>query len=160
MPAISAAPLESLTIVGAGRMGSALAAELRRRGGGAIHGPLRRGESLTRDSIVLLCVPDDEIAAAAALVPRDRLVGHCSGSRTLAVFGDRESFSIHPLMTVTENGAEFTGAYCAVAGTAPRALGVATAIACATGMIPFGVRDEDRAAYHAAASLASNFLVA
>ena len=52
---------------------------------------------------VLLCVPDGEIAAAAAAVPpRDgRLVGHVSGATTLEPLAAHEAFSLHPLMTVT-----------------------------------------------------------
>ena len=53
----------------------------------------------------------------------------------------------------------FAGAGCAVDGSTPRALEVARALAERLGMRPTRVRDEDRAAYHAAASIASNFLV-
>ena len=45
------------------------------------------------------------------------------------------------------------------AGTTPRALDVARRLGRALGMRPFEIDDEDRAAYHAAASMASNFLV-
>jgi predicted short-subunit dehydrogenase-like oxidoreductase (DUF2520 family) len=66
---------------------------------------------------------------------------------------------MHPLMTVTAAGARFAGAGCAVAGSTDRALAAAEAIALEAGMVPFAVSDADRAAYHAAASMASNFLV-
>jgi predicted short-subunit dehydrogenase-like oxidoreductase (DUF2520 family) len=56
--------------------------------------------------------------------------------------------------------AAFAGAGAAVAGTTPRALETARALAEALGMQPFEIDDEDRAAYHAAASIASNYLVA
>ena len=62
-------------------------------------------------------------------------------------------------MTVTPNGARFAGAGCAVAGSTPEALALARRLATDLGMEPFEVADEDRAAYHAAASIASNFLV-
>jgi predicted short-subunit dehydrogenase-like oxidoreductase (DUF2520 family) len=62
-------------------------------------------------------------------------------------------------MTVTGDGATFAGAACAIAGSTPRALETARTLAQALGMTPFEVADEDRAAYHAAASMASNFLV-
>jgi predicted short-subunit dehydrogenase-like oxidoreductase (DUF2520 family) len=52
---------------------------------------------------------------------------------------------------------ECTGA--AVAGSSPEALGFAAALAERLGMTPFEIDDEGRAAYHAAASMASNFLV-
>jgi predicted short-subunit dehydrogenase-like oxidoreductase (DUF2520 family) len=51
------------------------------------------------------------------------------------------------------------GAGCAVDGSTPRALAAAEALAAALGMRATRVADEDRAAYHAAASIASNFLV-
>jgi predicted short-subunit dehydrogenase-like oxidoreductase (DUF2520 family) len=63
-------------------------------------------------------------------------------------------------MTVPEGGdAPFAGAGCAVAGAGPAALAVAHRLAHALRMRPVTVRDEDRAAYHAAASVAANFLV-
>jgi predicted short-subunit dehydrogenase-like oxidoreductase (DUF2520 family) len=46
-----------------------------------------------------------------------------------------------------------------VAGSSPRAEAIATGLAESLGMRPFPLADEDRAAYHAAASVASNFLV-
>src|SRR4051812_37540922 len=86
-----------ITIVVAGRLGTALASALQSRGT-EIVGPLRRGASI-HGAIVLLAVPDREIAGAAAHVPADALVGHTAGAMTLEVFGGRESFSVHPLMT-------------------------------------------------------------
>jgi predicted short-subunit dehydrogenase-like oxidoreductase (DUF2520 family) len=106
-------------------------------------------------------VPDGEIAAAAAAVAPGPLVGHCSGATGLGPLAPHEAFSLHPLMTVA-NGAGpeiFTGAGCAVDGSTPRALAAAEALAAALGMRPADVAEEDRAAYHAAASIASNFLV-
>jgi predicted short-subunit dehydrogenase-like oxidoreductase (DUF2520 family) len=141
-------------VVGRGRLGAALAAALP----GAL-GPLGRGASADGADVVLLAVPDAAIADAAAHVTPGRLVGHCSGATTLAPLAPHEAFSLHPLMTVTADGAEFRGASCAVAGSTPRALATARCLAEALGMTPFEVADEDRAAYHAAASMASNFLV-
>src|SRR5207247_7794727 len=51
------------------------------------------------------------------------------------------------------------GASCAIAGSAPTALELARTLAETLGMRPFEVPEEQRAAYHAAASIASNFLV-
>ena len=53
----------------------------------------------------------------------------------------------------------FAGAGAAVAGSTPRALAIARELATRLGMRPTTVDDVDRAAYHAAASIASNFLV-
>jgi predicted short-subunit dehydrogenase-like oxidoreductase (DUF2520 family) len=143
-------------VIGAGRLGTALAAAL-----GAA-GPLRRDELVPPDAeAVLLCVPDAQIAAAAAAVPPGPLVGHCSGATGLEPLGDREAFSLHPLMSVPAgSGPEvLRGAGAAVDGSTPRALRIAERLARAAGMRPARVAPEDRAAYHAAASIASNFLV-
>ena len=88
-----------------------------------------------------------------------RLVGHCSGASGLDVLVPHEGFSLHPLMTVTRAGADFDGAGAAIDGTTPRALSFATELATRLGMHPVRVAERDRALYHAAASVASNFLV-
>jgi len=107
---------------------------------------------------VLLCVPDREIRDAAAAIPAGQLVGHCSGASDLSVLGAREGFSIHPLMTVTREGAQFAGAGAAIDGSTDRALSFARELALALGMRPV-VLPGERVLYHAAASMASNFLV-
>jgi predicted short-subunit dehydrogenase-like oxidoreductase (DUF2520 family) len=148
---------DSIAIVGAGRLGTALAAGLR-AAGLEVAGPLRRGASASGHDAALLCVPDGEIAAAARAVDRDGgLVGHCSGATGLDVLAGHEAFSLHPLMTVP---ATFNGAGAAIAGSTQRALATARALAESLGMLHFEIADEDRAAYHAAASMASNYLVA
>lgn len=151
-----------VAIVGAGRLGTALASALR-DAGVDVTGPLGRGADVGADAgVVILAVPDAQIAAAAAALAPDRLgllTGHCSAATTLAPLNRPRAFSLHPLMTVTEQGADFTGATAAVAGSTPEALATARALAIALGMRPVHVADEDRAAYHAAASIASNFLV-
>ncbi|HWF34029.1 MAG TPA: DUF2520 domain-containing protein [Solirubrobacteraceae bacterium] len=62
-------------------------------------------------------------------------------------------------MTVTAGGASFTGAGAAVAGTSERALAMAQELTGALGMRAVEIDEGDRVAYHAAASMASNFLV-
>ena len=147
--------LERIAVVGAGRLGTALATALRATGL-QVDGPLRRGETpMPGVTLVLLCVPDAAIAAAAEAIEPGPLVGHCSGVSTLEPLGDHPAFSLHPLMTVPAKGTtDFTGVVCAVAGHP-----VAATLADRLGMRPITVADEDRAAYHAAASMASNFLV-
>jgi predicted short-subunit dehydrogenase-like oxidoreductase (DUF2520 family) len=147
-------------VIGAGRLGHALTAALR-DAGLTVDGPLGRGADPHAD-VVLLTVPDGEIAgAAAALTPFNaQFVGHCSGATTLAPLAPHEAFSLHPLMTVPEGAAApFAGAGAAVAGSTPAALRVAETLATLLRMRPVRVADEDRAAYHAAASIAANFLV-
>ena len=150
--------LTAIAIVGAGRLGTALASALPATGL-HVEGPLGRGAD-PRAEAVLLCVPDGEIAAAAAAVTPGVPVGHCSGANGLAVLAGHEAFAFHPLMTIPRAGAPpFAGAGAAIAGSGPRALGVARELAERLGMRPITVADEDRAAYHAAASIAANFLV-
>src|SRR3954468_80714 len=119
---------ETIAIVGAGRLGRALA--------DALHaaGPFGRGFDGTDSEAVLLCVPDAEIAAAAAAIAPGPLVGHCSGATGLDVLAPHEAFGLHPLMTVTRAGARFAGAGCAIAGSTPRALDLARRLAAALGM--------------------------
>ena len=72
----------SLAIVGAGRLGTALAAALRATGL-EIDGPLGRGATPGGVDAVLLCVPDGAIADAAAAVAPGVPVGHSSGATGL-----------------------------------------------------------------------------
>jgi predicted short-subunit dehydrogenase-like oxidoreductase (DUF2520 family) len=147
-----------LADVGQGRVGSALAIALE-RAGYEMHGPLGRGADGLGADAVLLCVPDAEIAPAAALIAPGPIVGHCSGATGLGAIAPHEAFSLHPLMTVTPDGAAFAGAGAAIAGSTPRGLALAAELARALGMRPVEIVEEDRAAYHAAASIASNFLI-
>lgn len=153
-------------IIGRGRVGRSIAAAALRTGT-AIE--LRgRDEGLTdlTGRTVLLCVPDSEIAvlarsiAASGEVPT--LVGHTSGATRLTALagaGANGEFSVHPLQTVPDGETDLTGCPAAIAGTNGGALEVAGQIATMTGMRSFEISDEDRVIYHAAASIASNFLV-
>jgi predicted short-subunit dehydrogenase-like oxidoreductase (DUF2520 family) len=150
----------SCAIVGAGRLGSALSAALC-RAGVDVAGPLSRKELPPAGVPVLLCVPDSEIASAARALPVGAPAGHCSGATTLGPLLDagHEAFSLHPLMTVPPGGnAAFAGAGCAVAGSTPHALALARGLGERLGMETVEVSDSDRAVYHAAAAIASNFL--
>jgi predicted short-subunit dehydrogenase-like oxidoreductase (DUF2520 family) len=150
-------------VVGAGRLGTALAAALR-AAGVEVEGPAGRGEVPRGCEAIVLCVPDAEIPAAAATVAGAApLVGHTSGATRLSVLeaAGGAAFGLHPLQTFPPgSGPEvFRGAGCAVAGTTPAALDFAIRLAELLGMTPFEIDDEGRAAYHAAASVASNFTV-
>src|SRR5215204_4585527 len=148
-------------IVGAGRIGSALTAALR-HAGVAVEGPHGRGGRPAGCDAILLCVPDAEIAAAAEVVTAAApLVGHTSGATPLSALAHAgvAGFGLHPLQTVAHSEVRFDGASVAVAGSTPEALAFAGALAERLGMTPFEIDDEGRAAYHAAAAVASNFLV-
>ena len=150
-------PSPAVAVIGRGRLGGALAAAL---GAGA---PLGRGERPPPGTAaVILAVPDGAIAALAAELAPGPAVGHCAGALALDVLAPHgERFSLHPLMTLTREGAPapLRGAGAAIAGSTPRAAALATALARRAGLEPFELRDEDRALYHAAASVASNFLI-
>ena len=143
-----------VAIVGRGRVGNALTTAL-----GLTSPPHSRGFDGAGADVVILAVPDGEIAAAARLVHAGPLVGHCSGLTGLDVLAPHEAFGLHPLMTITRESAQFTGAAAAVEGTTDRALHTARDLARRLGMTPFDIRSEDRPAYHAAASVAANYLV-
>ena len=148
-------------IVGPGRVGTALARALA-DAGVTVEGPLGRGERPAGCDAILLCVPDAEIAAAAEVVTAAApFVGHTSGATPLSALAHAgvAAFGLHPLQTVAHRGVRFEGVGAAVAGSTPEALAFASALAERLGMTPFEIDDEGRAAYHAAASVASNFLV-
>ena len=152
-----------LGVVGTGRLGNALAAGLR-HAGHEVEGPTGRGETPRGCDAIVICVPDAEIASVAeALAGCAPLVGHTSGATPLAALepARTEAFGLHPLQTFSQSsGLEaFAGAGCAVAGQTPRALELALRLARELGMTPFEIDEQGRAAYHAAASMASNFLV-
>src|SRR5438309_3225623 len=86
-------PCPRLAVVGPGRLGSALAGALR-AAGWPVSGPYGRGADVGPHPAVLLCVPDTEIAAAAAAVAPGPLVGHCSGATGLDVLAPHEAFSL------------------------------------------------------------------
>jgi predicted short-subunit dehydrogenase-like oxidoreductase (DUF2520 family) len=159
-----------LVIVGRGRVGGAVATAAERAGIGcelAGRGDIRR--ACSGAGAVLLCVGDADIRAAAAEVagaaaPPPPLVGHTSGATGLGALAPAtalgaSAFSLHPLQTVPGPDADLAGAPCAVAGSDLEALAYARELAEALGMRPFEVSEEARAGYHAAAAMASNFLI-
>jgi predicted short-subunit dehydrogenase-like oxidoreductase (DUF2520 family) len=148
-----------IAIVGAGRLGTAIAAALRGNDDFELRGPLRRDESAAVSDVVLLCVPDREIAAAAAAIGPAAMVGHCSGATGLEPLAPHEAFSLHPLMTVSHTDVTFAGATAAIDASTERAFEVARSIVRALEMKSVRIGPQDRVAYHAAASIASNFLV-
>jgi predicted short-subunit dehydrogenase-like oxidoreductase (DUF2520 family) len=152
--------VSAVAIIGRGRVGRAMSAGLR-RAGIMVHGPFGHSPAIGDVDAVLLCVPDAQIAVAAAALPGGSVVGHCSGASGLEVLAAHEAFSLHPLMTITseDDDPPFPGAGAAVAGATAHALAVAIALAEALELTPIEVAPEDRGAYHAAASIASNFLI-
>ena len=143
---------EDVTVIGAGRAGSAIAARLRERGIAVReNGALR-----------LLCVPDRAIAEVAQTIEPGPWVAHVSGGTPLAALDPhRTRFSVHPLQTLTlERGPEqLDGAWGAVTAESEDGHARALWLAETLGLHPFRLADDKRASYHAGASIASNFLV-
>ncbi len=157
-------------IVGPGRVGRAFERALTAAGAEAVLAGRRDlPDAAAGAEQVLLCVPDAEIPAACetvvAAAPALRFIGHTSGATRLDALAAATGrgvggFSIHPLQTIPDGATDLTGAPAAVAGSEPRALELARALATSCQMAPFEVPEESRAAYHAAAAMASNFLIA
>jgi predicted short-subunit dehydrogenase-like oxidoreductase (DUF2520 family) len=167
-PATPAPP--ELAIVGAGRVGGSLAGAARRAGlSAALAGRDEILEASREAHAALLCVPDTAITQVAEAltdaIPPLELVGHTSGATALkalapAARAGAATFSLHPLQTIPDGNTDLTGCPCAISGSDPTASRFAADLARRLGMRPFEIAEEDRAAYHAAASIASNFLVA
>lgn len=151
-------------IVGPGRSGGAFALALGRAGWDVLE-PVGRGDdpSSAGDGVdlVLITTPDDAIGTVAARIgATEAVVAHASGSLGLDILGGhRRVAGVHPLVSLPSadlGSARLTaGAWFAVAGD-PLAQRVVSDL----GGRWFLVADEDRAAYHAAAVVASNHLVA
>jgi predicted short-subunit dehydrogenase-like oxidoreductase (DUF2520 family) len=145
--------IEPVRIIGAGRVGTAVAARLRERGVSLDEGA---------PALVLLCVPDAAIAEVAQTVDAGPWIGHVSGATPLsALEPHRRRFSLHPLQTFTRaRGPEqLDGAYAAVTAESEEARAVAVDLAETLGLQPFELADDQRVLYHAGAAIASNFLV-
>ena len=145
--------IETIHVVGAGRVGSALAARL-----------AERGVRVQPDSaeLVLICVPDRAIAEVAAAIGTGPWVAHVSGATPLAALAPHtRRFGLHPLQTFTRaRGAEqLDGAFAAVTAENDEARELGFELARLLGLQPFALAEEQRDAYHAGAAIASNYLV-
>jgi predicted short-subunit dehydrogenase-like oxidoreductase (DUF2520 family) len=174
LPSLSAtaqqAAIPALAVVGAGRVGGSLAAGLTRAGVDVRLADRTDAIDACRGAeAALLCVPDAAIAEASAAIASAaidlRFAGHTSGASGLDALGplaatDAATFSLHPLQTVPDGETDFTGCPAAISGSTAEARELARALAERLGMRPFEIPEERRATYHAAASIASNFLVA
>ena len=145
--------VESVNVIGRGRVGSALAARLE-----------ERGVALRKDGeLALLCVPDTAIRAVArGLSPGHGWIGHVSGATPLSALDPHtRRFSLHPLQTFTlAHGPEqLDGAWAAVTAETEEARTLGFELAELLGLRPFELADDKRPLYHAGAAVASNYLV-
>src|SRR5437867_940693 len=125
--------VESVNVIGRGRVGSAVAARLEERGI-----PLREDDS----ELTLLCVPDAAIRAVSegqSLGP-GQWIAHVSGATPLSALDPHERrFSLHPLQTFTRaRGPEqLDGAWAAVTAETGQALAFGFELARVLGLEPF-----------------------
>jgi predicted short-subunit dehydrogenase-like oxidoreductase (DUF2520 family) len=130
--------------------------------GWTIAPPIRHGDDVRSagegTDVVLVATPDVNVAqVAAAVAPSDDVVVvHLAGSLTLEALAPHpRRASVHPLRSIPSGDIDLRGAWFAVAGD-----DIACRIVADLGGHPIEVADDRRAAYHAAASIASNHLVA
>ena len=181
-----------LAIIGAGRVGRALGRRLREEGW-KIGAVVTRSETSARRAVrfigagqahavavrsilaadvVLVAVPDDEIAGVAtelALIGSEELEGkvvlHTSGaldSRALSAVKERGAAvgSMHPLQTFTgKNVPSVEGRVFAIEGDT-QAMRVARQIARSLGGSPVRIAGEKKVLYHAAAAIAAGQVLA
>lgn len=153
--------MPTLRVIGPGRAGTAMSRALV-DAGWTVAAPVRRGEDvrLAADGtdLLLIATPDAavaEVAAAVAPVPTT-VVAHLAGSLGLDVLASHERrASIHPLVSIPTGETDVRGAWFAVAGDE-----LSRQVVAALDGRAVVVDDEHRAAYHAAACIASNHLVA
>jgi predicted short-subunit dehydrogenase-like oxidoreductase (DUF2520 family) len=157
--------MHTIRIIGPGRAGTSLAVALSARGW-AFAGYLGRADDLSGAArgvdVLVIATPDDaiaEVAAAVAPEPTTTVV-HLSGSLGLEALAPHpRRAAVHPLVPLpnAEVGAArlASGVTFAVAG-APAARDIVETL---TGRV-VEVADGDRAAYHAAACIAANHVVA
>ena len=151
--------IESIRVIGSGRVGTTVAARLGERG-------LTLADAEGEAQLVLLCVPDDAIAATARdqVLPVDGWICHVSGATPLAALAPHPAdrrFIVHPLQTFAKDRGpeQLDGAWAAVTAETDEALATATWLAETLGLRPFELADAARPLYHAGAVVASNYLV-
>jgi predicted short-subunit dehydrogenase-like oxidoreductase (DUF2520 family) len=139
--------------------------------GWSVVAPVRRGDDMAGAAegvdLLVLATPDAVIAEVAASVApvETTVVAHLAGSLGLDVLAPHpRRAAVHPLASLPDAdvGARRlrSGGWFAVAGDPPEALALVEALVADLGGRSFTVADPDRAAYHAAAAIASNHLVA
>jgi predicted short-subunit dehydrogenase-like oxidoreductase (DUF2520 family) len=150
----------SACVVGAGRVGTAVAARLSE----SMPTRLTGRELETRDAdLVVIAVPDRAVAEVAAAIPTGPWIAHTSGARTLEALDPHvRRFSLHPLQTIVRHRGpeQLDGAWAAVTADDSEALAAGFRLADLLRLRPFELHDEDRLVYHAAAVMAQGFLVA
>lgn len=189
MPELKRKQKPRVSIIGAGRLGTALAVALAHQGYSIQSLVARRIQrarkaatlleegpqvlaakqllSVRPADLFLITVPDDQIAHVAAELSRvefDAIALHTSGalaSDVLAPLHKRgwQTGSIHPLISVSDSGATLAGAFWSVEGDRS-ALHIGKTIVRDLDGQSFSIRSEDKPLYHAAAVMVSGNVVA
>lgn len=163
-------PSFSVRVVGPGRAGGALSTALAQAGWTVLE-PIRHGKSVADAAqdvdLLVIATPDSVIAeVASAITPvESTVVAHLSGALGISVLQPHlQRAAVHPLtsMPTAESGAQRLrrGAWFAIDANTAEGRECVEAVATALGGRSFVVEDEHRAAYHAAAAIASNHVVA
>ncbi|HEY2213831.1 MAG TPA: DUF2520 domain-containing protein [Acidimicrobiales bacterium] len=157
--------MHTIRIIGPGRAGTSMAAALSTQGWDVV-GFLGRHDDLTDAAdgvdVLLIATPDDAIASVAALVRpnSDTSVVHLSGSLGIEVLAPHPvRATVHPLVPLPNEvvgAARLTGGVTFAVSGAPAARLIVESL----GGRLVEVADADRAAYHAAACIAANHVVA
>jgi predicted short-subunit dehydrogenase-like oxidoreductase (DUF2520 family) len=144
-----------ITVIGPGRAGTAIDEAARRTGHVC---RLTRDAASADGDAAILAVPDDAVAAAAALVPVGPALGMLSGSVPLADLGRRERvFCLHPMQTIQPGGGpQLAGCAAGVTASDPATAELARGLARDLGMHPVDVSETERPIPHIACVFASN----
>jgi predicted short-subunit dehydrogenase-like oxidoreductase (DUF2520 family) len=178
-----------VSIIGTGRLGTALGVALLHSGYSISSLVARRAQnarqaarllnekpqvlaakqlsSLCPADVFLITVPDDQIASVAAELSDlefDATALHTSGALSAEVLAPLHkngwhTGSVHPLISVSDTKAELEGAFWSVEGDRT-ALRIAKQIVRDLGGTSFSIRSKDKPLYHAAAVMASGNVVA
>lgn len=189
MPAKKRKEKPAVSIIGTGRLGTALALAL-----SGLRYPIRsvvarhiknarKAASLLDDKVeayaankiaflpqadlFLISTPDDQIAGVAAQLSTlsyDSVVLHTSGALSSKVLSPLRSKgwstgSVHPLISVSEPNASIDGAFWSVEGDA-RAVRIGKTLVRDLGGTSFSIRTADKPLYHAAAVMTSGNVTA
>ena len=178
----------SIGIIGPGKLGSVLAAEIR-AAGYPLTGvnasapesteakarilstsPLSKKELAELSQVIILSVPDDSIheiaveIAGMALSSKDKFIAHTSGAHSIReLLPVKEKgynvFTFHPLQSFADSKATFKGCFIALEGD-EEAMPLAEEMADSLGAFHHRLTPEQKVLYHAAAALACGGLVA
>lgn len=163
-------PSLSVRIVGPGRAGGAIAIALAQSGWN-VREPLLHGDDPSDAAhdvdLLIIATPDAVIESiSTAITPVDStVIAHLSGAQGLGVLqGHFHCAALHPLtsMPTADVGAQRLrrGAWFGIDATTEHAWSVVENVITSLGGRSFVVHDEQRVAYHAAAAVASNHVVA